>query len=80
MQAYLSVIGIQDENVNLKDVKKYFKKKSIQMLPEKHPTVPNAHTKFEEVNTAFVKVLKFYRDQGEPTDHLLPEEARLKSL
>ena len=26
------------------------------MLPEKHPTVPNAHTRFEEVNAAFVRV------------------------
>ena len=77
LQAYLSVIGIHDENVNLKDVKKYFKKKSIQVLPEKHPTVPNAHTKFEEVNAAFVKVLKFYRDQGESTYHLLPEKAEV---
>ena len=77
LQACLRVIGIHDENVNLKDVKKYFKKKSIQVLPEKHPTVPNAHTKFEEVNAAFVKVLKFYRDQGESTYHLLPEKAEV---
>ena len=28
------------------------------MLPEKHPTVPNAHSKFEEVITAFVQVKK----------------------
>ena len=26
------------------------------MLPEKHPTVPNAHSKFEEIITAFVQV------------------------
>ena len=26
------------------------------MLPEKHPTVPNAHSKYEEVITAFVQV------------------------
>ena len=25
------------------------------MLPEKHPTVANAHSQFEEVNSAFVK-------------------------
>ena len=77
MQAELSVLGIHDENVNLKDVKKYFKKKSVQMLPEKHPTVPNAHTKFEEVNAAFIKVLNYFRDQGESTDHLLPQEAEV---
>ena len=77
MQAELSVLGIHDENVNLKDVKKYFKKKSVQMLPEKHPSVPNAHTKFEEVNAAFIKVLNYFRDQGESTDHLLPKEAEV---
>ena len=44
------------ENTNLKDIKRAFKKKSLAMLPEKHPTVPNAHTRFEEVNSAFVKV------------------------
>ena len=77
MQAELSVLGIHDENVNLKDVKKYFKKKSVQMLPEKHPTVPNAHTKFEEVNAAFIKLLKYFRDQGDSTDHLLPKEAEV---
>ena len=77
VQAELSVLGIHDENVNLKDVKKYFKKKSVQMLPEKHPTVPNAHTKFEEVNAAFIKVLNYFRDQGESTDHLLPGEAEV---
>ena len=47
------------------------------MLPEKHPTVPNAHTKFEEVNAAFIKVLNYFRDQGESTDHLLPQEAEV---
>ena len=53
----LEVIGIEDvENFSLKDVKKAFKRKSVTMLPEKHPTVANAHTKFEEVNASFVKV------------------------
>ena len=44
------------ENINLKEVKRHFKKKSMAMLPEKHPTVANAHTRFEEINSAFVKV------------------------
>ena len=26
------------------------------MLPEKHPTVPNAHSRFEEIIDAFVLV------------------------
>ena len=27
------------------------------MLPEKHPTVPNAHSRFEEIINAFVQVI-----------------------
>ena len=56
----LKILGFSgDENVNekfTKELRKMFKKKSIAMLPEKHPTVPNAHSRFEEVNSAFVSV------------------------
>ena len=56
-QDELQLIGLPEkEDFNLKEIRKAFKKKSIMMLPEKHPTVPNAHTKFEEINAAFVKV------------------------
>ena len=56
-QPELAVLGITDgESLTLKELKKCFKKKSLAMLPEKHPTVANAHSQFEEVNTAFVKV------------------------
>ena len=43
-------------NNNLRELRKLFKKRCLAMLPEKHPTVPNAHSKFEEVITAFVQV------------------------
>ena len=63
MQEYrseLEVLGITDGmSLTLKELRKAFKKKSLAMLPEKHPTVANAHSQFEEVNTAFVKVLVF---------------------
>ena len=53
----LELMGINDEkDFNLKELKKAFKKKSLTMLPEKHPTVANSHSQFEEVNEAFVEV------------------------
>ena len=41
---------------SLKDLRKAFKKKSILLLPERHPSAPNAHSRFEELNASFVKV------------------------
>ena len=56
----LGIIG--DEALTLKESRKMFRKKSIAMLPEKHPTVSNAHSRFEEINIAFVEVRHtFYR-------------------
>ena len=52
----LGVLGDLSSKTNLKEIKRCFKKKSLAMLPEKHPTVLNAHTRFEEVNAAFVRV------------------------
>ena len=53
----LEVLGFSgNEKLNMKELRKMFKRKSIAMLPEKHPTVPNAHSRFEEVNVAFVEV------------------------
>ena len=45
-----------DDNLDIRELRKHFKKKSIAMLPEKHPTVPNAHSRFEEIINAFVQV------------------------
>ena len=47
-----------DETLTMKECRKMFKRKSIAMLPEKHPTVPNAHSRFEEINIAFIEVCK----------------------
>ena len=47
-----------DETLTMKECRKMFKRKSIAMLPEKHPTVPNAHSRFEEINIAFIEVRK----------------------
>ena len=54
----LDLLGVTDEKeINLKELKKAFKKKSLAMLPEKHPTIANAHSQFEEIIEAFVQVL-----------------------
>ena len=50
----LGIIG--DEALTMKECKKMFLKKSISMLPEKHPTVSNAHSRLEELNIAFIEV------------------------
>ena len=42
-----------------KELRKAFKKKSILLLPEKHPSSPNAHSRFEQLNDAFLKVESF---------------------
>ena len=46
----------ENEKLDMRELRRAFKRKSISMLPEKHPTVPNAHSKFEEIITAFVQV------------------------
>ena len=56
LRTELEILGIAGgENLTLKELRKSFKRKSLAMLPEKHPTVANAHSQFEEVNSAFVK-------------------------
>ena len=53
----LDLLGVSSENdLTVKELKKAFKRKSLSMLPEKHPTIANAHSQFEEVNEAFLKV------------------------
>ena len=55
-QVELELLGLSTTCPTLKDLRKAFKKKSILLLPEKHPDARNAHSKFEEVNCAFAKV------------------------
>ena len=48
----LQKLGIEVEegkDLNLKDVRKAFKRKSLAMLPEKHPSIVNAHAIFEDI-------------------------------
>ena len=63
----LELLGLSTTSApTVKDLRKAFKKKSIIHLPEKHPDSPKAHSTFEKLNDAFVKVgfemfLKFTR-------------------
>ena len=63
------------------------------MFPEKHPTVANAHSQFEEVNSAFVRerftfsntfLINFYNslayEKGERTDNIIPGEIYIKNF
>ena len=44
------------EGLSRKDLKKAFRKRSLALLPEKHPSLVNAHSRFEDLNSAFVEV------------------------
>ena len=55
----LERLGVEFEegkDVTMKELRKSFKRKSLAMLPEKHPTVVNAHAVFEDINSAFIQV------------------------
>ena len=57
VQRSMLLLGLnENEKLDMRELRRAFKRKSISMLPEKHPTVPNAHSKFEEIITAFVQV------------------------
>jgi hypothetical protein len=42
--------------IRIKDLVTAIKKKSFYMLPSKHTALPNAHSRFEEMTLAFIKV------------------------
>ena len=61
----LDLIGLSNERpVTLKEAKRCFRRKSHLLLPEKSLGAPNAHARFEELNNAFVRVLKYLRDNN----------------
>ena len=69
---YMETLGFSgDETLTMKECRRMFKRKSIAMLPEKHPTVPNAHSRFEEINTAFVEVRNTINQQKKNQQHFL---------
>ena len=53
----LEILGLDPaEAFAVKDVKKAYKKKATALLPEKNPDNLKAHSRFEDINEAFVKV------------------------
>ena len=53
---YKNKIHLSLHNILFQELKKQFKKKSMLLLPEKHPSVANAHSRFVELNNAFITV------------------------
>ena len=71
----LELIGLpSDKPFTVKDAKRVFRKKSYAMLPEKALGNQNAHSKFEELNSSFVKILKRKQEDGEKIDDVMPGE------
>ena len=58
MKKSLLLLGLtEDDKLDMRELRRIFKRKSLAMLPERHPTVPNAHSRFEELISAFVQVI-----------------------
>ena len=54
---HLEVLGLPSlAGLVPRDLRKVFRKRSLQLLPERHPGTMNAHSIFEELNTAFLEV------------------------
>ena len=53
----LELLGLTTlEGLTRKELRKIFKKRSLTLLPERHPGTMNAHSIFEEFNAAFLEV------------------------
>ena len=76
----IDLIGLPNaRSLTLREAKRSFRRKSHLLLPEKALGAPNAHTRFEELNAAFVKVLEYLRDNnGDNIDEILPGEIDVK--
>ena len=68
----LEVLGLASlEGLNTRDLRKAFRKRSLQLLPERHPGTMNAHSTFEELNTAFLEVRVEEEGVGEEEEGLV---------
>ena len=76
LKSELELVGyISDKPLTLKEVKKAFRRKSHVLLPEKSLGAQNAHTRFEELNSAFLKILYYLRDSnGDYISDMVPGE------
>ena len=80
LRSEIDIIGIpSDKPFTLREAKRSFRRRSHQLLPEKSLGAQNAHSRFEELNTAFVKLLHYFRDShGEDISELVPGEIDVK--
>ena len=77
----LNLIGLpSDKPFGLKDVKRSFRKRSLALLPEKSLGNQNAHCRFEELNTAFIKIIKQMGKNGEDIADILPGEVNVSKV
>ena len=75
----LELIGLpNDKNFTLKDAKRSFRRKSHILLPEKSLGTQNSHSRFEELNAAFVTVVNYLKDKGENVEDVLPGEVDVR--
>ena len=59
LQAELDVLdlgGGDPHHLNMTTLVQAFKRKSFMLMPGKNQNISNAHTRFEQLNTAFLKV------------------------
>ena len=80
LRSDLELIGMpSDKTLTLKEAKKVFRRKSHLLLPEKALGLQNAHTRFEELNAAFLRVLYYLRDNsGQTISDIVPGEIDVK--
>ena len=80
VRSEIELIGIPlDKPLTLREAKRSFRRRSHQLLPEKALGAQNAHSRFEELNSGFIKLLTFFRDShGEDIQDLMPGEIDVK--
>ena len=77
----IKMMGLPENNAfSVKDAKKIFRKKSFSMLPEKSLGSPNAHSQFEELNAAFVKLMNFKKEEGESIEDVMPGDVEVSKV
>ena len=75
----LELIGLpNDREFTLKEAKRAFRRKSHVLLPEKSLGTQNAHSRFEELNTAFVTIVNQLKENGEDVEEVLPGEVDVR--
>ena len=57
IQRAVTVLGCGEEaELEARDLRRVFKRRVLAQLPERHPSLASAHSKFEEILAAFVEV------------------------